>query len=188
MKNEYVTISEFARIIGISRQAVYSKLDKTVNLEVDKLTRVDKQGKKLISLDAIELFKHSEKKKVAKSEKEESGTVNQTVNQTVKLCQPNCQVDNEVESQEKYVSMLMEQLKEKDKIIDLLKEQITAKDRQIDSLLTSFQSQSKELTKLVDQQQQLQAMATKQLPARVVTGEESSKEKKGFFGRLFSRN
>lgn len=184
MKNEYVTISEFARIIGISRQAVYSKLDKTVNLEVDKLTRVDKQGRKLISLDAIELFKHSEKKKVAKSEKEESGTVNQTV----KLCQPNCQVDNEVESQEKYVSMLMEQLKEKDKIIDLLKEQITAKDRQIDSLLTSFQSQSKELTKLVDQQQQLQAMATKQLPARVVTGEESSKEKKGFFGRLFSRN
>lgn len=52
MKANYISISEFAKRAGVSRQAVYSRLDK----DLSRYCQVD-NGKKILNIKALELFK-----------------------------------------------------------------------------------------------------------------------------------
>lgn len=101
MKNEYVSISEFAKRAGVSRQAVYSRLDK----DLSRYCQVD-NGKKTLNIKALALF-----------EKEKMST-----NLSTK-CQP---VDNAIDTinlLQKTVNILEEELKIKNsQISDLQKE------------------------------------------------------------------
>ena len=55
MKNKYISVSEFAKAAGVSKQAVYSRL-KTQDL--NKFIKLE-NGKKLINTKALELFNKS---------------------------------------------------------------------------------------------------------------------------------
>lgn len=170
MKETYVTIAEFARLAGVSRQAVYSRLDCQ---ELDKFIQVDNSGskpKKLVSTTALKLFKQKD------------------------CCQVDSQVDKEkLSSSDKLTSdltsLLKDQLTEKDKQLKEKDNQLKEKDKQIAEL----QAQVKEMTRLLDQGQQLQAMTQKLLAAPKSEPESEAepvepepKEKKSFFSRLFS--
>ena len=171
---EYVTIAAFAKLAGVSRQAVYSRLD---SQDLDKFIQVDNTGKKpkkLVSTEALQLFK------------------TRTVNQV------DCKVDT---VSDKQLDTMQEQLKEKDKTITSLLEQVQQLQTQNQSLSNSLSDQGKELTKLLDQQQQLQAMYAKQLTLAAASEEnkapkapaeeeqpkevEPEPKKKGFFKRIF---
>lgn len=52
MKDEYISISEFARRAGVSRQAIQQRLDTSLREFVK-----DTQGKKLLNSKGLELFK-----------------------------------------------------------------------------------------------------------------------------------
>lgn len=51
MKGEYISIAEFAKRAGVSRQAVYNRLDK----DLSSYCQVD-NGKKTLNIKALELF------------------------------------------------------------------------------------------------------------------------------------
>lgn len=55
MKNKYISVSEFAKAAGVSKQAVYSRLK---SQDLNKLVKLE-NGKKLINIKALELFNKS---------------------------------------------------------------------------------------------------------------------------------
>lgn len=99
-KNEYLSIAEFAEIVGISRQAVYNKLDNLTNY----VKIIDK--KKKIKRAAIAEFN-----------KVEDNSVNQLDNLQISL-------QNQNESLQKQVDKLQQQIIEKDSRIADLTNQI----------------------------------------------------------------
>ncbi len=182
MKTEYITVAEFAKLAGISRQAVYSKLDKMDCQELDKIIRIEKAGKqdrKLISTNALQLFEKKE------------------------ICKPDCQVDSKedkvidsiIDSLTAQLQTKDQQLQARDKTIEDLSRQIEQLQSQNSTLSNSLIDQGKELTRLLDQQQQLQAMYARQLtltapkeePEQIQDKEdhEEQPEKQGFWKWLF---
>ncbi len=92
-KKEFYTVSEFAKIVGISRQAVYKKLNNQFKPFVNVI-----KGKKYLSHKALELFPH------------------QKNDSQLSICQPTV---NQVE--QPILNFLQEQITAKDKtILDLL--------------------------------------------------------------------
>ena len=55
MKNKYISVSEFAKAAGVSKQAVYSR---TKSQDLNKFIKLE-NGKKLINTKALELFNKS---------------------------------------------------------------------------------------------------------------------------------
>lgn len=55
MKNKYISVSEFAKAAGVSKQAVYSRLK---SQDLNKFIKLE-NGKKLISTNALKLFNKS---------------------------------------------------------------------------------------------------------------------------------
>ena len=55
MKNKYISVSEFAKAAGVSKQAVYSRLK---SQDLTKFIKLE-NGKKLINTKALELFNKS---------------------------------------------------------------------------------------------------------------------------------
>ena len=55
MKNKYISVSEFAKAAGVSKQAVYSRLK---SQDLNKFIKLE-NGKKLINTKALELFNKS---------------------------------------------------------------------------------------------------------------------------------
>ena len=155
---QYISVAEFAKLAGVSRQAIYSRLysqDMSIYIQVE--SRNGKQIK-LVNTDALHLFKSNELN----------------------------QLDNQVDSKNnKLIDSLKEQLKAKDETIKQLLEQVSSLQEQNQTLSQGLIDQGKELTRLLDQQQQLQAMSARQraLPEE---GEPESK-KKSLFNRLLGR-
>lgn len=54
MKEEYISISEFAKRAGVSRQAIYSRLNSDLSTFVDTVN-----GKKSLNVRALQLFDNS---------------------------------------------------------------------------------------------------------------------------------
>ena len=105
-KQEYISISEFARLTGKSRTTVYKYLDSFLSTYVQQ----DAQGKKVISRAAMKAFESVETGKVVQDERTEKRS------------------DEQINGQvEKVIEALKEQLQVKD-------EQLRAKDQQIESL------------------------------------------------------
>lgn len=99
--SEYISIAEFAKRAGVSRQAVYSQLDK----KLSSYCQVD-NGKKTIHIKGLEVF----------SVKEDCQVDSRIDNQ-------NCQVDNEIDKQltaalTDTIAVLREQLAAKDRQLE----------------------------------------------------------------------
>ena len=191
--DKYITIAEFAKLAGVTKQAVYSRLNSQEFTSFLTEDGTGKRPKKLISTKALPLFNNGNCKQV-KEPKKSSDT-----------------------SSEK--DFLIEQLHAKDELIDSLLQQFTSLVKQNRELTESIAVMNKELstsisvmnenlTKLWSQQQTLEAMAQKKLEtpkteaaapksepeseAAAAKGKEvqpvepEPKEKKSFFSRLFS--
>lgn len=120
MKKEFYTVSEFAKLCGISKQAVYKRL----NNSLKEFVKVE-NGQKLIAAAAFSLFKGQE--------------VEQQVKQQV----------DDVE-QQGLMSFLQKQIEEKDKQIEALQNQIVSLNNLISNLtleLTEITKQSQELNR-----------------------------------------
>lgn len=164
---QYVTVSEFAKQAGLSRQAIYSRLD---SQELSRFIQVDTSKKKpikLINTEALVLFN----------------------------AQPVNQVDSqELSSYIKQIDYLKEQLQGKDQTIESLLDQVKQLQQQNSTLSSSLIDQGKELTRLLDQQQQLQ-QSQQMLYSRLQAGNTdqqiqdpaSPERKKGWLNRLFGR-
>lgn len=167
---QYITITEFAKRAGVSRQAIYSRLD---SQELSGFIQVDSNKKKpikLINTDALPLFN--------------SHVVNQVDSQ-------------DLSSSLQQLDYLKEQLQSKDQTIAALLDQVKQLQEQNSTLSSSLIDQGKELTRLLDQQQQLQQQqqilyARLQAPAADQEssqdqGQDQPPQRKRFWERLFSR-
>lgn len=167
MGNQYVSIAEFAKLAGVSKQAVYSRLDSQELTNFIQVETSGKRQKKLINTDALSLFNSSK--------------VNQVEQENIQVEQP----------LEQSISCLQDQLKEKDKTIETLLAQISQLQESNHSLSQSLVDQNKEITRLLDQQQQLQQSqqilyARLQAPAEKESTQTPEDQKKSsFFSRFF---
>jgi DNA-binding Lrp family transcriptional regulator len=99
---EYITISEFAKKVNLSRQAVYKRLDK------DLKGYVIKEGHKLkINVDAIHMIDSNAK--VEHTEISECSEVSTVVN-----------LQDLIDKKDKQINDLLEIIKEQNKAIELL--------------------------------------------------------------------
>lgn len=156
---EYITVSQFAELRGISKQAVYKQLNNQLKNFV-----VIVNGKKHISAKALtedELTK-VEQPKVENSTENSTDFDNQsTENSTSSTPQ------NDVVSAA--VAALSEQLKEKDKQIAALLETVN-----------NLQTQNAVLTTIIQQEQVLHAADKPHLLERINGDEDTPKKKRRF--------
>lgn len=160
-KQEYISISEFARETGKSRTTVYKYLDSFLSNYVQQ----DAQGKKVISRAAVKVFESIEAGKVVQDERTEKRS--------------DAQVNEQVEQ---VIEALKEQLKVKD-------QQLRAKDDQIKSL-HEILSRQQQLAAL-QEQRIVQLTASEPETAATVEHEEpeedqtaAEQQKKSFFRRI----
>lgn len=163
-KQEYISISEFARLTGKSRTTVYKYLDSFLSNYVQQ----DAQGKKVISRAAVKVFESIEAGKVVQDERTEKRS--------------DAQVNEQVEQ---VIEALKEQLKVKD-------QQLRAKDDQIKSLheILSRQQQlaalqEQRIVQLTASEPETAATVVHEEPeAEQIAAEQTAAEKKGLFRRI----
>ena len=166
-KQEYISISEFARATGRSRTTVYKYLDGFLSTYVQ-----DVQGKKVISRAAVKVFESIETGKVVQDERTDERTEKRS----------DAQVNGQVEQ---VIEALKDQLRVKD-------EQLRAKDEQIESL-HEILSRQQQLSAM-QEQRIIQLTVTDPETAATVDPEEpgadqtaaeqTAGEKKGFFRKI----
>lgn len=175
-KQEYISISEFARVTGHSRTTVYKYLDGFLSTYVQ-----DVQGKKVISKAAIEAFNGIDAGKVVQDDcpgerPGSTGNGTESCSDGQDVGQINGQVEQVIEA-------LKEQLRVKD-------EQLRAKDEQIQSL-HEILSRQQQLAAL-QEQRIVQLTASEPEEAATVEHKESEEaenpeagqQKKGLFRRI----
>lgn len=109
MKDEYISISEFAKRAGVSHQAIYKRLDKDLQpwLQVA-------DGKKSLNTKALEFF-GSEK---FATDSTEVATI-KMLQKTVELLENELSIKNEqIKSRDSQIEALSERLKESHVLID----------------------------------------------------------------------
>jgi predicted RNase H-like nuclease (RuvC/YqgF family) len=176
---EYISVSEYAEIFGLSKQAVYKKFKQVVQPVVQLESTgcsTDSTGVKpgkAVKMLRISALSENERSKV-------ESWLNEKLNEVV---QPVVQLDGEVVQPdsttvnqfETVIALLKDQLTQKDAEIERLRgdlEQLRReKDAEIDQARTErdswreqLQGQIDALTKLLDQQQQLHARTVQALP------------------------
>lgn len=160
-KQEYISISEFARLTGKSRTTVYKYLDSFLSTYVQQ----DAQGRKVISRTAIKEFESVETGKVVQDGRTEKRSDEQI----------NGQVEQVIEA-------LKEQLRVKDEQIsslhDLLRESQAALSRQ--QQLTAIQE--KRITELTATDPEEAATVDPEEPEEDQTAAE--RQRKGLFRRI----
>ena len=167
-KQEYMTISEFARLTGKSRTTVYKYLDSFLSTYVQQ----DAQGRKVISRAAVRVFESIEAGKVVQDERIDERTEKRS--------------DEQINGQ---VGQVIEALKEQLRVKD---EQLRAKDEQIQSL-HEILSRQQQLAAL-QEQRIVQLTASEPEEAATVEHKESEEaenpeagqQKKGLFRRLLA--
>ena len=160
-KQEYMTISEFARETGKSRTTVYKYLDSFLSTYVQQ----DAQGKKVISRAAVKAFESIEAGKVVQDERTEKRS------------------DEQINGQ---VGQVIEALKEQLRVKD---QQLRAKDQQIESL-HEILSRQQQLAAM-QEQRIIQLTASEPEEAATVENEEpeedqtaAEQQKKSFFRKI----
>lgn len=129
--NEYLTIAEFANLIGVSKQAVYKRLKDN---EISKYCKVI-DGKQCIAQEAMSLFGVAQPAKRQKQEHTVPGA-------------EETRVEN--------VDFLLEQIREKDALILNQQSTIERQVVQLKELQTHIMEQSTTLAKMLDKQMKLQ--------------------------------
>lgn len=129
MDEQFISISEFAKRAGISKQAVYSRLDNQDLISFVQLDTTGKRPRKLISTKALSLFTQKESRQVDKS-----------------ISSQDRLLDNLIEA-------LKEQLNQKDKVIEAQQKQIEELTRLLDQQQQLHAMLSKQLA-LNEQQEE----------------------------------
>lgn len=155
-KQEYISISEFARATGRSRTTVYKYLDGFLSTYVQ-----DVQGKKVISRAAIKVFESIEAGKVVQDERTEKRSDEQI----------NGQVGQVIEALKEQLRVKDQQLEEKDRQIQSLHEILTRQQQ-----LTAIQE--KRITELTAST--MEPEGSEEDPA----AEQTAEGKKGLFRRI----
>lgn len=173
MEKGFYTVSEFAKICGISKQAIYQRLNKSLK----DFVKVE-QGRKYISAAAFSLFNIEDFENIeAADSKENLNKVEQDFQSTL----------NKVEQGE-FARFLQGQIEEKDKQISRLQEELSAANGLISKLtleLTEITRQAQELNRN-NQVLLLNQKEIKRLEAGEAGG--GAEEKKpSVFSRLFKR-
>lgn len=115
-KKEFYTVSEFAEIVGISRQRVYQLLNSDLQKFVKEL-----DGKKMLNISAFKQFSNTQKCKAFEQEFDNKfdNTLIENLNQTIKI------LTAQLEARDMHIVELMKQLKQaqeqNSKLAELLK-------------------------------------------------------------------
>ena len=159
-KQEYISISEFARATGRSRTTVYKYLDGFLSTYVQ-----DVQGKKVISRAAIKVVESIEAGKVVQDERTDERTEKRSDEQI------NGQVGQVIEALKEQLRVKDQQLEEKDRQIQSLHEILTRQQQ-----LTAIQE--KRITELTAST--MEPEGSEEDPA----AEQTAEGKKGLFRRI----
>lgn len=174
LNKEYLSINEFAELVGVSPQSVYKRIKKENNPIKPYLKEVE--GVKYISRSAKILYKSA-----AAAEEKEDIIDQKEINQT----RSDQQQQPERNSMERLLDILDQQLKDQQQQLKEKDRQLMEKDQQIGKLL----DQIAEITKIVDQQQQLTALNHKNLMIDQKEAEDQPRSeqqpKKSLWERLF---
>lgn len=164
-KQEYISISEFARATGRSRTTVYKYLDGFLSTYVQ-----DVKGKKVISRAAIKVFESIEAGKVVQDERTEKRSDEQI----------NGQVGQVIEALKEQLRVKDQQLEEKDRQIQSLHEILTRQQQ-----LAAMQEQR--IIQLTASEPETATAATvdpEEPGADQTAAEQTAGEKKGLFRRI----
>ena len=171
MKN-YYTVVEFAKVCGVSKSAIYKKLNNTLSDYV-----IIVKGKRCISKSYFDDFPEEQKQDLngfSPKVNENSPKFNENspkVNEEVNSFYP--KVNEEVNES---ISETLE-----NNLISILRNQLEVKDKQIETLQTELKEQRLYYSRLLEQSNVLQ------LQAQTIIQDTDSK-KKSFFSKLFKRN
>lgn len=159
MEERYYSILEFAELVNVSVQSIYKRLKRKDNI-IHKYVKI-KNGKKVISGEAVEIYKKDEYEYEEITEQEETEEKENTYNQIIEIYQ---------------------------KQIELLTAEIEVKNRQIEELTAQLKASSDRETnyqQLLNQQQQLNGIDKQ----RVLLLEEhtQTQEKKQGILKIFQR-
>ena len=160
-KQEYISISEFARLTGKSRTTVYKYLDSFLSTYVQQ----DAQGRKVISRAAVKAFESIETGKVVQDERTDERTEKRSDEQI------NEQVGQVIEALKEQLRVKDQQLEEKDRQIQSLHEILTRQQQ-----LTAIQE--KRITELTAST--MEPEGSEEDPA----AEQTTGGKKGLFRRI----
>lgn len=165
-KQEYISISEFARLTGKSRTTVYKYLDSFLSTYVQQ----DAQGRKVISRAAIKEFESVETGKVVQDERTDGRTEKRSDEQI------NGQVEQVIEALKEQLRVKDQQLEEKDRQIQSLHEILTRQQQ-----LTAIQE--KRITELTAAEPETAATVEHEAPEADQTAEQ---QKKSFFQKILN--
>jgi predicted DNA-binding protein YlxM (UPF0122 family) len=162
MGEKYYSILEFAELVNVSVQSIYKRLKRDDNI-IHKYVKI-KNGKKVISGEAVEIYKKDEYEYEDITEPEET---------------------EETEEKENTYNQIIEIYQ---KQIELLTAEIEVKNRQIEELTAQLKASSDRETnyqQLLNQQQQLNGI-DKQRVLLLEEQTQAEKKKKGVLG-IFKR-
>ena len=113
MENKYFTISKFAEMANVTRQAVYRRIDKDLKEFV-----VEENGVKKISVNALQLFNSaSEQKEMISNENVDIVKIVSKIDESVKIVQI---VDKTLHNKHKQIESLLKIIDDMQKTIDNL--------------------------------------------------------------------
>ncbi len=167
--NNHITIKEFATLANVTTQAVYKRLNQSDG-QMNEFVKME--GKiKLISKEALKLFAdYKTVENVANEEKKVETELNSNIEKL----------------KSETVDILFKQLETKDTQIGQLIDSNKFQYENMKSQLDMKDKQIIELQKLLDQQQQLHRQEQENI--KLLTVDETAKNKKGIFKKLFKKN
>lgn len=115
MDNKYFSISKFAEMANVTRQAVYRRIDKDLKEFV-----VEENGVKKISVNALQLFNSaSEQKEIISNENVDIMPIVSKIDEGLKIVQV---VDKTLHNKDKQIESLLKIIDDMQKTIDKLSE------------------------------------------------------------------
>ena len=113
MENKYFSISKFAEMANVTRQAVYRRIDKDLKEFV-----VEENGVKKISVNALQLFNSaSEQKEMISNENVDIVKIVSKIDEGLKIVQV---VDKTLHNKDKQIESLLKIIDDMQKTIDKL--------------------------------------------------------------------
>lgn len=113
MDNKYFSISKFAEMANVTRQAVYRRIDKDLKEFV-----VEENGVKKISVNALQLFNSaSEQKEIISNENVDIIPIASKIDEGLKIVQV---VDKTLHNKDKQIESLLKIIDDMQKTIDKL--------------------------------------------------------------------
>lgn len=148
---DYIPIRDFAVEAGVSRQAVYSRLDSP---SIAAYVKTDSEGHKVIHRNALALFKVTSENIEQVSQDDESRLIDTLKRENAFLKKNNDEISSVLDENRILIDKLTGQL-------NIANEQIKALTLQLDARAGEIAT----LHRLIDQQQQLSLAQLKVLPA-----------------------